>query len=811
MRSVSSGTLKQLAALDLRPSWDVRLVDQNGAVYSIPPKALKSRSRSTELDGSTWRLSLSLERSFLPSSIDPQQYHRLEIDLILGTDKIPYFRGYIDKAAGGESLQGGAILKPLELEAFGVLQKTKGYRVNSFRVDPAWISTGTTLLTGLCTTQRYTPGTTMTAGGTERLPNAGTYGATAGYLKVYTSAALSATYVQGTDYTLDTSVVPIKLTWVNAPSSARVIEWIQPERFVVPAWFPTYSSTPSFFRCPYGRRYDDLFQTYVTAIDTVNKKVTLADATGYTDRLDLTQGEYVAFTSGGVDSYRRVASFNSATKELTINAAESLPAGLAVDDGIRLATTEHYQAWDDDRLVRFFVSSAGVTEWNRTYFNAIPNLGCASPLARNWTTTETVYSDLYLVDQSSDSNRVEEIIKTLLTGLGLFTSSDITTSKTGAYVKNFAYTATDADEILSSLAPNSLPPNAFIHDEPDGTISIKPYQQKTAPDWVMRGVYEIKETDHPEPVSAVTVIALSDQEINLAPRYFNSSTNFNNPERCIDGDKSSAATPTSTSGQATLTFRIPRSTPLTSFPVIDKLRVTGQGLLSVYVTRSGTDYYLAGNTFRPLKDGSIEIPGEELHRVLLVGSTLTYQDLTFRFDPVTSGDNLSVVTVATAASVSEIEIVTSQAGVWKAELTDDTGKTPADNGASDFGSTWVQADVTLRESWRYAPPDYLKRVSSQYNAPGSGTTSKPRHKVIRRKGISQQRCRDDAERWCDELLREGKSYSVSGILDPRAQLGDTVRIYKKDGSYLDLFLWGIDDSGGPKDLSATYQFKDFGR
>lgn len=812
MRSISNDTLRQLARMDLSPVWDVRLVDQNGAVYPIPPGAIKGRQRGTELDGSAWRLSLSLDRALLPRGTDPKQYHKLEMDLLIGSDVIPYFRGIIDHPQSGESLQGGAITEPLSLEALGMLQKTKGYRVNSFRVDPAWVSAGVSLLMGYCTVDTLAPGSVKLAGEKDILTSVGTCGAADGFLEIYSTSSYATQYVEGIDYTLNTTKAPIEITWINPPATTRVIVWFNVERFARPIWSSVYATIPNFYFCKPGRRIDDLYQTYVTAIDAPNKRVTVSDPTGYDSLLDLAQGEYVAFSIGGVDSCRKVASFNSGTSELTIDAAETLPAGLAVGDGIRLVTTEHFQAWDDDRLLRFFTSSAGVTEWNRTYLMALPNVGHAIPIKpRDWAATEEVWADLYYVDQTGAQNRVENIIKLFLVGTGLFSASDITIENTGAYVKNFTFTAQDADQILATLAPNSIPPNAFIHDEPDGTVSIKPYRQKTDPDWTMRGVHEIQESDQPEPISAVTVIAESDKEINLAPRLFSSSANFTSPERCIDGDKSSSATPTASTSAATLTFRIPRATPLTAFPVIDKIRIQGQGLLTVYVTRSGTDYYLAGHTFEPLKSGSLEISGEELHRVLLVASTLESQDLTFRFDPVTSGDNLSTVTVLAGgeASVSEIEILTTQAGAWKAEITDDTAKSPADNGADQRGSTWTQGDAALRESWRYAPAEYLKRVSARYYAPGSGTANKPRHKILKLKGISQQAARDYAEKWLDYSLMEGKSYTVSGILDPRAQLGDTVRIFRKDGSYLDLFLWGISDGGEAGDLSCTYQLRDY--
>lgn len=1030
MRSVTQATMRQLARLQYRIGWDFRLVNSANQVYTIPTHAILDRHRSGEVDGSTWTMTLQLLQDKLPNGGIPGHYERIEADLLIpGEAPIPYFRGLIDKPRYSEELVNGAVERILSLDCFGMLQKAKGYFFPSLRVDPANVYAFTRLM-GICTVQRYAPNIAAGAGSDEYLPDgAPVYGGNEGGIRVHVDGSMAVQYTMGVDFTIDLTTSPIKIHWINAPAITRVIEWPKVERFVLPIWFATSTYTaPAFFGCPYGRRYDDLYHTYITAIDAPNKRVTVADPTGWADKLDTLTGEYVAFTpaADGLDYIRKVNTFLTASNEIEIVGTESLPANLAVGDPVRLATTEFMQAWDEKTIVLYYTSAAPVTEWNRSYFVTVKNQGQAIPVGgnkRNWTTAESVYASLaYIYSQNYDPNRVEQLIKYLLTThTGLFSASEVTAEKTGAYIKNYSIAAKDFSEVLSEMKTQALPPSSHIHDNPDGTISIKPYQQKVTPDWEMRGVDLIEDTDLPEPITSVTIVGTGEPS-NVAPQMYLIASGFTNPERMIDNAKGVSATQTATGTPALITFRIPRPTPVTAYPLIDKIKVTGTGLLTAYVTRNGSTYYLGTCNFRPIDSGSLEISTDELNSLLTSGTTTEYQDLTLRFDDITTGDTLPGT--ATAATCSEVEIITTKPGAWRAMLIDDPGavvkldgtndyvniphqsalnaypltiealvKTttvgspmivskevagssngyrlgfvsgnlvahyeksagnvvdmsaganvtgvndgawhhvaftvdasggllyvdgilrkstawtgvagsttttadlrigefnatylagsvaevriwnknpvipsyyiagrrhkplngnesgligywrmndgsgttatdystsgyhgtltngaawdipgdrptpwaPADQGTSEFGTIWRQCNSVFRESYRFAPTAILKQWSPKYRHLGN---QEARNIPKSLKGISQQKCRDYSERYQDEYLRNGKTYKVRAMLDPRAELGDTVRVWRTDGTHLDLLLWNMSDQGPPDALDVDYVLIDYSK
>ena len=817
MRTVTAAYLQETARSTFRPRWAFRIVDQDGNRYTIPGTAVLDRQRVGAINGGTWRLSLTCLTAQLPKGIRPQQYHRIEVSRIVAGMPYSYFVGIIDKEGLERQLEAGAVIGQLQIDAFGVLQRAKGYRINSLRVDPAVFS-GMVQLSGICSTRRYRPNTAISAGGAESLINgAGPYNPAAGGIQIFSGGTLDAPtgpYTRGTsssgDFWIDTSTFPVTIRWRVVPATGRIIEFQSVERFIAPVTGYVSGGSryaqASWIVLPYGRSYDDLFHTYVEDWDDAdphNLRIRLADSTGWRDLFGAQGGEYAAIvTADGVTHFKQVAIAADADGWITIASGETLPPGIQEGDPIRLATSEGFSAWDDDRLVHFYKGASGGLEWNRRYFVSHPNLGLAVPIARNWMPTERVSAWVAFIREDVDDNRIENVIKRVLTtASGLFSPSDVIAEPTGVYVKNRTWFAMDLSDVLAEAKDQAFAPNAYINDTPDGKVTIKPYQQKPVADWELLKVQRIEEVEEPEPVTAVTVIS-EDQEVNVAPEWFKGSENITNPERVVDGIKTGLTTGVPAGYEWTyslLQFSIPEPVPIQAHPMISKLRIHGAGLVTVYVTRGSSSYYLSGYTHRPIESGFLEIDGADLARIL----TADAHTLTIRFDPITAGDGVDGA-IQTAKACAEIEILTKQAGAWRAALTDDTSRAPANNGPDQFGTIWRQPDPTKRESFRYAPPDYLKRVQVLY-------PNKARDEVLTMVGISQQDTRDYAERYEDEFLRAGKTYKVVAPFDDRAELGDTVSVRMLDGTKRNLLLWGMSDGGGPGDVLCNYDFIDYGR
>lgn len=1037
MRNVDSAYRRSLANRRRTVDWDVRLTTKDGKVYPLT-QAVTNRSRKAGgLNGGSWSLELDLDRDLLPKGVLPQQFEDIIVDRLVEGGRYRYFTGQVDVPKGGDSLQeGGDIDRPLSLECFGVLQKAKGYRASAINLNPA-MSGGFFQMTALCSTIRYQPMTTMSPGASERLPNGVTMGVNQGALMIFSDPSMTLPYTKGTstsgDYYLDTTVVPAKITWRITPATTRVIEFAQLERFVI-LKRPSGYLPPRYIQMPVGRRFDDLFHTWVTNVS--GNQLTLADKTGWADKFMMTPLEWcTVITADGTETQLVIQNVDAATGVVTIDTeyGPALPAGLAEGDAIRLSTTEYWPAWDSNWLAVHY-TNAGITEWNRRYFSPMPNQGWSIPQTpRNWTTTEDVYVGTRTVGRT-DGNRVENMMKAILEAT-VYPAGTVTVGKSGAFIKNYRRAAITLEEFVAEMKDGALPPNVHTHDTPEGGITIKPYIQKDTPDWEILGADDIQEVEVPEPVTAFTMLGMQTEQeppTNVASQWFLESFQMNFPERTVDNNATSEATPTVSTSQMYAAFRVPRITPRQTHPVISGVRITGKGLLTVYSRRpNGSTYYLDGYMFRMIGANSgstVEIPGEELTKILQAPGDI-YQDLVFRFDPITTGDTLSTVTVETAAAVAEIEILTRQAGAWRASLIDDAGHSlnldgtndyvevphnaahnaypltvecwvkttagdlvqrglvskfdsagmngwaiylyngsigggylrgsgvtnyvdfsatlgggvvndgkwhhivmvidstggkfytdgrlvssvgwvgtpgactttqplrigrynsaggylsgdvadvrvwssgrqsydierykserlrgtesglvacyplnetsgttatdrtsnarhgtlyngasftvtgdrrlpwaPANRGLTNHGTIWRQTDTGDRESYRYAPPELLRRLSVLYWFPGS---LEPRHDVRPMTGISQQDCRDYAERWQDENVRLGKTYQVRAIFRDEAELGDTVRLWRDD-YYVDCLLVDMDDDGpldAEEDL-ATYVLADYSR
>jgi hypothetical protein len=821
MRTLGRAYLNQLRRRQFRITWDVRLVKASGAEYSIPPAAIVSRERSADIDSGTWKLSMTVYPSRLPRRVVVEQYDALEIDLLIKGEAapIPYFRGVIDKAPYQQDLDTGAIVDLQDIEAFGNLQRVKGYPIPHLTHRPAILGANPSALfelTALCSKKRVQPMTSISAGGSESVPSGGaTHGLTTGAFVIYTGPDMTTGYAKGSEFTIDASVFPAKINWLIAPATNRVIEWVQLDRWVYSRVRDYFGSdAPRSVILPVGRRFDDLYHTWILAVDRNAGTVTLADSTGYRDKFSGLL-EWVTFTlADGTEVMQQVGPVQTGLQNGILKFATPLPVDLQPGDSIRLSTTEYTQAWEDLNWFNYFHtgSGTGTARYNPRYILAVPNMGMAVPLEpRNWLTTERIFADIALIRQDVDSNRVEEVIKDFLTTkTGLFSPESIKTERTGAYIKNYRATGLDASEVLAQHKDHALPPETRLHDEPDGTITIRPYVQKPEPDWILTGIDGLEEVEAPEPVTAVTVIA-EGEEVNVAAEMFSTSTGTADPLRVTDGQKKDAATPTTAGGSIAFWFKLPLPTPESAHPTISKIRITGKGVLTLYAGADLTWATLPGYQSRVLgttQEGTVEIEGENLAQVIAndLGKPLS---IGIYIDPLRGG--ITGSTVEVEAACHEVEILTTQAGAWRAELTDDQSLAIADQGPEAFGTIWRQADPEKRVSYRYAPTAYLQQVSPLYRAPGGPLPTVARHLPLRMKGISPQATRDRGERWLDELQRGGKTYTARATLDLRAELGDTVRAVRKDGTHLDLLLTGLSDSGDAESLEAEYTLSDYSR
>ena len=138
---------------DLGPAvdyvWSVRIVATNGVFSSstgwtyweVPSEAIVQRSRSTTLDGGTWELRLSILADALPPLVEPLAYYQLEIDLIDDAGNAwPYHSGPIDSVSEAWSMDGGALLRVLEVTSFGTMQRAKGLDINTLSATPFRLS-----------------------------------------------------------------------------------------------------------------------------------------------------------------------------------------------------------------------------------------------------------------------------------------------------------------------------------------------------------------------------------------------------------------------------------------------------------------------------------------------------------------------------------------------------------------------------------------------------------------------------------------------------------------------------------------------
>jgi hypothetical protein len=800
-----------IARMHYQADYLFRLVTQDGKVYPIPSRAVLSAPASASVNSpATWEMPVSIMASMLPRGVAPQQYHGIEVDRLMKGNRMPYFRGLIDEVRRGWGVENGVRVQTMEMQAFGVLQRTKGYRVDSLQLNPV-TQDGDRQMMGLGKWITWAPGTLKSPGGTDQIPYGG---ATLGEVFILPAPATGPAYQEGTDYTVDRTKIPIVITWITTPATTRQIWYDKLERFVVP-----YLTATRYLTLPPGRDYNDLYHTYVLDfLPGSPDKIRVADRTGYGTEYAIPQDDYLIITTS--DGTEHIIERGAAADlDGWMDLQDPLPSGIAKGDPVRLPTTEAFSAWADNRYLSFAKTSDPnnpVLVWNSRLFKAYPQLGYAVPTPRVWSDNEDVYIGSFLlgngigsgfgyIREDVDANRIEEVVKYILTTeTGLFDPSEIVTEPTGVYVKNRTWSGIQLPDLLSEFKDQAMSPNTFVHDTQDGKVTIKPYRQKPKPDWVMRGIQRVEETEVPEPITAVTVIAEAAEPVNLAGEWIFTVEGAEFPERITDQITSGGPdVPTGSDtpdGHIGAIFQIPRPEPSTAHPLISEIRITATGQVTMFFSEDlsfANVWILPGMSSRQIDSGTVTIGSEEIARAITTDAGY----LVVIIESVVDGDTMAG-SVEIPATCSEIEILTKKAGYWRAALTDDTDLAPADQGPNRFGTIWRQPDPTKRMSYRYAPTSYLKRVQVLY-------PDKARDEVKSMAGISQQDTRDYAERWQDERVRAGNAYTVIAPYDDRAELGDTVHV-AWEGFSKNLLLWGIQGPANPREVMATYTFHDYG-
>lgn len=838
--------------------------------YELPPSAILQRSRSSVLDGTTWECRLTVLAEAVPELSDLQAYYQLEVDLVDDTGNAwPYHTGPIDSISDSYSEQAGAIVQTKEIASFGTLQRLKNARVNGFFWDgnSQAVSSGQ-VLTGYCEAQNF-QGTK--GAGAANITVTGAWNTvdatvTGGYYGIIISvnADFSAPMASPADYSVtatDGSELVINFT-AASPTGTFYVKYWQVRYWGLRRRAITYAGAPAdptFVRVPDGtmpagtsetsqrRRISDTNSTFAAAGCTTTV-ITVQDPEPYKNiyvsRLVAPTGtfhEVLCHTaSDGTETFRQISSTDAAG---VITLAAALPAAPAEGDPIRIVTTEIERELlpsSAGTLCTFYTSAALTAEHPRDAFFFDARAGILLPQRPlHWTSaSEGVYVDnLRYVPSikgtlgSTDSS-IESFVYRTFTDFPatdttkFFRSADFVQGNfSGCYVKGYSAANTTWDAVLREVTDLAAAPNVFVHDLTDGRLKVGAYYQKDTPDAELDLLTGVQVEAQPEPMTAVAVKSILSKPINIAGRCLQVQSvsgggSWSNFRYLFDGDRTSYAThntsvfsPLLSYGRAEL--RLPFF-PMELFPFINSLVVYAgddPGVFSVLVQRrtaSGTttSRYVQGMGFVvQAARQPASIPGQAIEEAMFQLGL----DANSRYSVVVEGRyNNNGLPGTKDFTATEIELLVNADAIWVARLNDQTSGAPAGwttTNQQGFGSIWWQASISTPVSNRYVPTSYLKRVIPSYDS--AGTYRFDRLQLVEMEQATATECRRYAETFMDEYLRLGRTYSVQAVLDPRVDLGDTVVIALDDGQTLDLFVWGIEDGGGPDDLTATYKLIDY--
>jgi len=850
--------------------WSVRIAATNGVLnsstgwtyYEIPAEAVIQRSRSTALDEGTWSLTLGILADALPDLTEPLAYYQLEVDLVDDAgNQWPYHTGPIDTVSESWTLDGGALVRVYEVQSFGVLQRTKGYDFNALTVTPDRLSFAGTMtgfaqahyvtMTGpfAVGTRYLIPGTN--AGGTVDI-TVGT-GSFPGVI-VDNDSAFASPRVYGVDYTV-TNQAGTAVPATNEPAYLNPLVAIAAGTWYVRFFAVAYwgilqnspVSRPFFIRVPPGavtytfgttrpkRVIADDFAT-LAASGCTTTVIAVKDPEPYksgTGVVAVTSGptEFLEWTSAstGAVEVRQVSSVD-ASGNITVTAFSAAPAE---GDLIRLVTTQAFRAWERHNRSNstqfasnpgFYTNSGLGTSYPRGLFQLLPQTGVMrATQTRHWLTasTEVYASTLYylpdrIVTLGTD-NRLESAYYQVIVNTNRIAAGDFETGNPlQTFIKNFSRTLSSLDQVLDDFGKDGLPPNGYIHDRTSGKILVSAFRQKVTPDLVLGNVLGVQIGSLPEPVSKVTVRSVGEPRIITHELEPTLEGTWTNGQRLFDGVESVSAAVAG--ANAAVVFRV-RMSDGSIFPPISRIDVIGsQGVFECYGERWDNtsaairSRQIEGLGYLMLKDGqTVSIEKQQLEDMMAsLGGFQTDEIRIYLkfYDDTLNGTN--------AANVYEIRAYSEIETGWSAYLTDDLAET-SDTGTyptgwttvntEGFGPFWWVRTVGRARSFRYASSDYLKRVLPQYDA--DWTSCAFRQEIVDLTRINQVACRQIAESYLDEYVRQGRTYTVSAILDPRIDLGDTVNVTLGDGSSRDLFVWSIADSGSREDFEATYTLLDY--
>lgn len=856
--------------------------------HELPATAILGRSRSSTLDGRTWALDLEVLASALPPLTEPLLFYQLEIDLVSPSGaQWPYFTGPIQNITRGYVEDNGSIVETVSLSCEGTLARGKDFRANSIALNPVtnvlFNNTFPMKLTGYVV--RVAVEAKVYLSGTYQ---ATVQGSTHSYnildktstpvdfrgILVATDASFS-TIVLPASYTVNTpanSDITLDFGAVSPGASVYVAFW-RVAHFAYPYWAASLGAYPDWLLIPYPgitytgstalpkRRVFDTFQTYAatgTGNGASGTPILVQDPEAYksTSGIVAVSGgptEVLAWTKpDGTDEFKTISSVSSAG---AITLTSGFSATPAVGDPIRLATSEIVRAWDlhnqDNSLfpntlrnfpIRFFRNNSYLTEVKPNLLEAVPSAGLARPIGGSaaWFSSAS-YTSLgaapinVLTDKRSDpfafgtDNTIESMVYALLsTATSLFASTDIASGNpSGSFVKGAEFWNTTVDLALQELEKDTLAPNAFVHDRPDGKVEIGGYTQNDNDSIYLNGIISIEEQNIQDPKTAVSVISLAQESVNiikaLNPRFetgtfTGANANLNltgvdwtNFARLFDNNLTDTASATlaAFSDVARLVLEV-RHKPRQIFPMIERIVIyNGRGTLRLFSrginesTKSITNIASSNKHIWQLTgNGETVIEGEIINS-LLADTGSGYSELVLDFCYPDS---------STTVGAAEVEVYARRQNAWTAYISDDTSGSPPSGWSSPpsgsvFGPSYWQRALNEPQSYRYAPTSVMRRLAPVYNS--SFLSIRHRMDVYELSQLSQDECRDFAEQFLNQAIAGTASYRITAMMDPRVALGDTVSFAMPDGSIRSGIVWAIEDSGGADDRTMGLTLLDY--
>lgn len=526
--------------------------------------------------------------------------------------------------------------------------------------------------------------------------------------------------------------------------------------------------------------------SYITGVSDLGGTEPGLPASGWSNK------EYLTVTfSDGNERTVEITAINRTTGQMTVDVFPTNPVGganAAAGDRIRVSTLEAVQAFDGMNPVALGELLTGATAPNGlrpqcagVYYQvgqAIPFTGHKSSASDDlfwlstshvisnrdaqdynaWTTKttgiRTIEDGSRVVSGVTLSNTVEDSIRALTSynlSAGPFDyTNDWVLDTSGVYTKHRTNAAMYMDEVVKEIMAASYPPNVLIRDRVDGKVRLGPVRQASIPSYVIPGVASVDVQDNADRITSLTVMAVNDQDdpVDIAALTFGgvsveaNTPSWTNPERAFDGSDATKSTPYNYGGDVesflnTMWFSIPPGTPLESYPEIDSIRISGQGLIIGVFYLPSTEpiqtlnqadllgwRLLSSADWIPLQNNQpFVIQGKDIERAIEAGE---YSNIAISVRQITDTVN---------AGISSVEILQRKINAHTAMMTDNSNlASSATLNAAGFGTTWSQPDGNQNLSFRYAPTAWMRRNSVQYGnrvdrliitARGTGYTSKP--------------------------------------------------------------------------------------